>query len=127
MIKTVFVLNLLISFSAFADFDPQDVKVVKLQPVQKKIQDVDMGTTHEDGHLKVIAAVYGRQGDKTSEAKVIHENLATCDVFQVKSVFNADFYVSFDVENDGGFNDCTIRIPSKQGNKFIRLGAVVGE
>lgn len=77
----------------------------------------------------IVIRVPKKEGTLVSAA-VTDTSLSTCDILfvsQFKEGYFADVMVSFEAENDGGFNSCDVTLKNKNGSRVVELGAEVGE
>lgn len=130
--KFAFVLIILIQgFGASAQDYELERKFVSIEHVKQSKIDVDMGSTHVEEILYREAVIrMDKKPGTFASARVVAENLAYCEIVKVDQQLEgvvADLIVDFDVENDGGFNSCTIEFTNGERTVELELGAEVGE
>ncbi len=120
------------SFSAYAiQFGHPDVKSVSVQHEKAEEIDIDMGTTHVDGIFFDTAIIrIDKKRGQFASAKLLYDNLAYCQIEDIQQSVDgelADLVVNFEVENDGGFNSCTLSLHNGERTVLLTLGAEVGD
>lgn len=68
--------------------------------------------------------------NSTVTAEITNEYLTQCEVLSAKTVDyykDVDVVVSFDYENDGGYNSCNVKITNGSQVTNVELGTEAGE
>ncbi len=90
--------------------------------------DIDMGTTHYLGVLHDFALLtFPKTAGDDVKVVELYNFLADCEFEVIQKSKVAVVQVNFDVENDGGFNSCTLLVTSGDNSYEVTLGAEVGE
>jgi len=114
-----------------AGFGEPKVKSVSVENTTEEEVLIDMGTTHVDGIFYEYALVrIDKKRGVIATAQVLHDTLAHCNILAVNQHPEgvvADVLIAFDVENDGGYNSCTVHFANGERSVFLELGAEVGE